>query len=57
MMALGSAFQPNGFGSGLCAAAKRWMVLQGDDGGEHASFEPALGELGEHGLDGAQPGA
>ena len=31
--------------------------LQSDDGGEHAALELALGELGEHGLDGMEPGA
>ena len=31
--------------------------LQRHEGREHPAFEPALGELGEHGLDGVEPGA
>ena len=30
--------------------------LQGDEGGEDAAFRPALGELGEEGLDRVEPG-
>ena len=30
--------------------------LQVDDRGEHAAFQPAVGELGEEALDGIQPG-
>ena len=29
--------------------------LQGDDGVEHAAFEPAVGQLGEETLDGVDP--
>jgi len=30
--------------------------LEGDDGVEHAPFEPAIGQLGEEALDGVDPG-
>ena len=31
--------------------------LEVDDGSEHAAFQAALGERGEEGLDGVEPGA